>query len=343
MLQKFRRAGRSVQGHRRFPLITAALCLSLLGGCSSAPDYAMIRPDSATEIAAQEFNEGLSVLVAQSTAAAGDYKIGPEDLLEVTLYDISDAAGEPRVVTARVSHSGFITLPHIGKVSASQMSPTGLEESLREHFLNYIYDPQISVFVREYRSYRVSVVGHVERPGVLELRGRKTLLEALALAGGLNEEAGRTVRITRETGDEYQSVLVDLQQLADNGNIELNVSLLPGDVISVPRAGMFYVEGAVTKPGAYPLHQDTTASQALATAGGIDVALANTGGTTLFRKGEDGARVPIEVDVAAIRAGEVQDFVVEADDVIVVPMSGPKFVLDRVLGLFRIGVRAAAF
>ena len=120
--------------------------------------------------------------------------------------------------------------------------------------------------------------------------------------------------------------------------MRLNPELLPGDVINVPRAGVFYVEGMVNKPGAYPLLQDTTVSQALATAGGIDVALAKGGDTTLYRKMADGQRRPIPVKFDQIREGRAEDFLLNEDDLIVVPLSGPKFVVDRVLGLVRVGV-----
>ena len=132
-----------------------------------------------------------------------------------------------------------------------------------------------------------------------------------------------------------------MDRLAADGDIRLNVPLLPGDVINVPRAGIFYVEGVVRKPGAYPLLDETTVTQALATAGGIDTAVARTGATTLYRKDDTGDRYAVAIDLAAIRSGTNKDFFVQPDDVIVVPLSGPKFFLDRLTGLLRIGVNSA--
>jgi len=228
-------------------------------------------------------------------------------------------------------------------VLAAGFSPLELEEALRRHYLRYIHQPQITVFVREYRSFRVSVVGNVQSPGVLELRGRKTLLEALAMAGGLDKEAGRTVRLSRSSEETVQSVLIDLDQLAESGDVRLNPSLLPGDLINVPRAGIFYVEGMVQKAGAYPLLTPTTVSQALATAGGVKVDLAKSSGTTVYRKTEAGDRQAIEIDLAAIAAGKQQDLPIQPEDVVVVPVSGPKFFMERVLGLVRVGVNATQF
>jgi len=128
-------------------------------------------------------------------------------------------------------------------------------------------------------------------------------------------------------------VLIDLDRIARDGELGMNIALLPGDVINVSQAGIFYVEGMVNKPGAYPLQQPTTVSQALATAGGADLTLANVSGTVLLRKQDSGQRESIPVHVAAIREGKADDFFVQEDDVLVVPLSGTRYFLDRTLGL----------
>lgn len=333
----------------RLRTVLLALGTSLLGGFFLAgcvvrqPGLQEIHKAdaSAAKAEVEKFNENLSLMAAQTASDAGDYLIGPEDLVEVTLYDIEDTSGEPRIVPARVSNSGYITLPYVGKVKAAGLGPLELEESLRKSYLRFIHQPQITVFIQEYRSFRVSVVGNVKTPGVLELKGRKTLLEALAMAGGLDPEAGRSVRLSRSNDQEVQSVLIDLDKLAESGDPRLNPSLLPGDVVSVPRAGMFYVEGMVNTPGAYPLLNVTTVSQALVTAGGVRIELSRVGGTTVYRKKADGQREAIEVDLNAIEAGKIPDLPILAEDVIVVPISGPKFFVERVTGLVRVGVNAA--
>ena len=332
----------------RWPLastLAIALLAAICGGCAPQnPRTALARSNEAvkqTEI--DNFNDSLQLLAAQAAHVSGEYKIGPEDLIEVTFYDIEDTAGDPRVVTARVSNSGFITLPYIGKAQAAGYDPIELEEALRVQYKRFIHEPQITVHIQEYRSFRVSVVGNVKTPGVLELRGRKTLLEALAMAGGLDPDAGRSVRLTRVGNQDAQSVLIDLDQLAQTGDARLNPSLVPGDVINVPKAGIFYVEGMVNKPGAYPLLTETTVTQALVVAGGVDFDLSRASGTTVYRKRPDGEREAIAIDIAAIQAGRAPDMVVTADDVIVVPMSGAKLVVDKFMGLFRVGVSAATF
>src|SRR6185503_13035030 len=103
-----------------------------------------------------------------------------------------------------------------------------------------------------------------------------------------------------------------------------------GDVIAVPKAGTFYVEGTVKNPGAYPLLQETTVSQAVATAGGADVTLAKTSATVVYRKSADGERQAIPFNLAALEKGEIEDLRIQQDDVIVVPMSSTSFWIDLV-------------
>jgi polysaccharide export outer membrane protein len=285
-------------------------------------------------------NESLA-MAASGVSAQNDYEIGPEDLLQVTLFDIEDLSGSPRMVSARVSNSGFVTLPFVGKVSAVGLTPLGLEDDLKERYTRFIHQPEIGVFIKEYRSYEITVLGYVEEPGIVSLKGRKTLIEALGLAGGLNEDAGRSVRLSRQTEDQVLTEVIDLERLIRMGDVRLNPVVLPGDVISVPRAGIFYVEGMVNNPGAFPLLQETTVSQAIATAGGPDISTARERATTLYRMRDDGTREAILIDIAEIRSGVQDDMLVMEDDLIVVPVHGPKFVVEKIVGLFRVGINAA--
>jgi polysaccharide export outer membrane protein len=267
--------------------------------------------------------------MASHVSDGSDYLIGPEDLLDVTMFDLEDEHGTPRVISARVSNTGYVALPYVGTVPAAGMTPLEFESQLRETYRQYIHDPQLTVFVREYRSFRVSVIGYVNTPGVIDLKGRKTVLEVLALAGGLTDEAGKDVRVTRSGPEGAETLLIDLDRIANEGDIALNVDLEPGDVVTVPKAGTFYVEGVVKKPGAYPLLEQMTVSQAVATAGGADETFAKKGGTMLYRKTPEGERLVIPIDLAALQRGEGEDMPILEDDVIVVPMSAPRFWVDR--------------
>lgn len=323
-------------GRTAFIAMLAACCLSLAACAARTPEPTRFTHVDAEKQNNEAFNEKLAAIAA--TTADLEYKIGPEDLLEVTLFDIENREGNPQRIPARVAGNGAVALPYVGEVQIAGLTPIEAEYRLRDAFRRFIRQPQIAVLVREYRSYRVSVVGYVKEPKVLELRGRKTLLEAIALTGGLKDVASKSVRLTRNTPEGPTSILVDLDTIATGQDPAANVILVPGDVVSVPKAGMFYVEGIVTKPGAYPLLEKTTVSEAVATAGGPNATLANVRGTVLYRKNKDGTRDAIPIDLASLKSGEIPDFAVRENDVIVVPVSGPKLFLDRVTsGILSVG------
>jgi polysaccharide export outer membrane protein len=329
--------------HRLRLILVSCGVVLLAAGCSAKPRFEGDGNVPGTATSNEDLNRQLAVMASQNSET-GDYIIGSEDLVEITLFDLADGQGEPRVITARVSNTGVVTLPYIGNIDAAGLTPAAFENNLRTAYSTYIHNPQLTVFVREYRSYRVSVMGYVTTPGVLELRGKKTLIEAIAMAGGLTDEASKNIRVSRATEAGLQTVLVDLDRIAEGVDVGLNLAMLPGDVVTVPKAGTFYVEGVVRKPGAYPLLEHTTVSQAIATAGGADVTIAKMSGTTLFRKDLNGERVAIPVDLAALKSGRTEDVPIQADDVIVVPMSGPRFWFDRFTsGVFRVGLSAPIF
>jgi polysaccharide export outer membrane protein len=269
--------------------------------------------------------------------AIREYLVGPEDLLEISLYDIEDASGEPRRIPARVSQTGVITLPLVGQIEVAGNSAVEIEGLLRERYREFIHEPQITVFVKEYRSYRISVVGHVENPGLFEVSGEKTLLEILGMAGGLNKDAGTMVQLTRQTQKGLRTHYIDLDRLVRGGDLRFNVPLRPGDVVSVPKAGVFYVEGSVKNPGSFPLRGTMTVTQAIATAGGPNERLAKTGQTMLYRRGVNGDREAVRVDVNAIRSGRAEDPLVAENDVIMVPMSNMKYMAELLVGRIGIG------
>jgi polysaccharide export outer membrane protein len=309
----------------------------LLAACSArdtqTPQFSHVDPDKQSN---ESFNERIAAMAA--TAADLEYTIGAEDLLQITLFDIENREGDPQRLLVRVSSTGTVALPYVGEVQATGITPIQLEERLKAAYRRYIREPQIAVLVREYQSYRISVVGYVKEPKVLELRGKKTLLEAIALCGGITDEASKSIRLTRPSAEGQTSVLIDLDTIATGVDPAANLVLLPGDVVSVPKAGMFYVEGVVSKPGAYPLLATTTVSEAVATAGGADTTLADVKGTVLYRKRSDGSREAIPISLASLKDGTAEDFAIQENDVIVVPLSGPKLFFDRVTaGILRVG------
>jgi polysaccharide export outer membrane protein len=143
----------------------------------------------------------------------------------------------------RVAPDGVVTLPLVGAVPVAGQTVRAIEELLRDRYNTYIYEPHVTVRVEEFRRLRVSVLGYVQRPGFYQLEGQGTLLEALSVAGGLDERAGTTVEITRRTRRGVRTHAVDLDRVVHNGDMRLNVPVRAGDVIYVPAAGTRHTSG----------------------------------------------------------------------------------------------------
>jgi polysaccharide export outer membrane protein len=309
------------------------------GGAASRPMMALpTSPGAATEAnSINQINLALNAAAMRSREASPDYQLAPEDLLEITLYNIpeSEASITPRKVEVRISQEGTIALPLLGNVPAAGLTTAALEQALRQRYEEYLYNPQIGVLVKEYRGQRVTVTGAVRNPGVFQLTGPKTVIDLLSMAGGITERAGSQVHLYRQGRDGRQSYIIDLQVLARNPNL-VNMPVQAGDVVNVPLSGMFFVDGAVGKPGSYPLTQSFTLTQALAIAGGVTITLADYTAVSIFRRRDGLEADKLSVNLKEILAGKAPDPLIAPDDVIVVPMSTAKYLVERFLG--RIGL-----
>jgi polysaccharide biosynthesis/export protein len=335
-----------------------SVALALLAGCGSVERKQPVSApaaragDSSTSI--NEINKALS-LSAGSSGSVLDYRIGPDDLIQITIYNIpeQDARSTPRVVMLRVSQHGNIVVPLAGELNVKGRTIAEVQEQLQKRYSKYIRNPQVGVMITEYRQ-RVSVMGAVQKPGVVELTGPKTVMDMLAMAGGVTERAGNQVHVYRqdEKGNR-QSIVIDLMVLANNGATLItadggkdtqlvNMPVQAGDVVNVPQSGMFFVDGAVGKPGSYALARNYTLSQALATAGGVDRELADYSAVSINRRQGNNKMETISVDLNTIMAGSGNDPQIQPDDVILVPMSSFKYFVKRFVGTIISGVSIGA-
>jgi polysaccharide export outer membrane protein len=275
--------------------------------------------------------------VEDRTANAG-YVLGPDDQIVIRAVEGFDLADKPVLIGA----NGSITLPMIGRVKAAGLTVEQLENELRTELKTYIKEPDIAITVTEFRSQPVSVFGAVNTPGVIQLRGRKTLYEVLSMAGGPRESTGSTVSITRrrEYGDlplpgavpdpsgQFSKAQLDLQAVLGGGDPAADIEMKPYDVVSVAQANakVVYVVGDVQHAGAFPLGPQKTVSvlAAMSLAGGLG-RTAKPEQAKIFRhtNGES-QHQEISVDVRRIMEGKAEDIGLRADDVLVVPTSGRK-------------------
>ncbi|HEX6973507.1 MAG TPA: polysaccharide biosynthesis/export family protein [Vicinamibacterales bacterium] len=211
-----------------------------------------------------------------SAQSAGNYLIGPKDVLSIQVFDQPDLGGK-----YTVEADGSFSFPLIGRVSAAGMSLRAFEGELKKKLSDgYFKNPQVTVAVEQYRSQQVFVMGEVRQPGPVALTGGMTLIEALARAGSTLPSASGEVSIVRAPQGAQGPVLPGQQKDAEmfrasirdleSGSLKQNIELADGDTIFVPRAEEIYVFGEVKNPGSYALKSvNTTVLQALSLAGGV--------------------------------------------------------------------------
>ena len=210
-------------------------------------------------------------------AQVHNYIVGPQDVLMITLFDQQELSGK-----FTVEADGTFTFPLIGRVTAGGKTLRGLEDDLRKKLADgFFKNPQVSVGVESYRSQRIFVVGEVRSPSTYPLTGNMTLIEALARAGSITEDAtGEALIVRARQGAEVSGpvlpdqtegaevIRVDLKDL-QSGKLSQNVQLQDNDTIFVPRAESVFIFGHVKAPGAYPVQRGMSVLQALSLAGGV--------------------------------------------------------------------------
>ena len=343
---------------KAFPIFIARVFALLIltaiaASCTAVSDTKTIPANKAATSVAN-INQALAVIAARSGAPSLDYQIGPEDLIEITLFNIPEVYGmerlnlTPRLTTVRVSQKGQISLPLIGQLNVSGLTVLALEQNLRSAYDKYIHNPQVGVLVKEFRQ-RVSIIGAVQKPGVFELTGPKMVIDLLAMAGGITDKAGSQVHIYRSGAKGRETHVIDLAVLANSTGLinednaaMINMPVQAGDMINIPEAGMFFVDGAVRKPGSYPLGRRYSLSQALATAGGVDIELYSNV-ISILRRHRAGEVETIVVDLSDVTSGAVADPQLQPDDVIIVPTSAGKFFVKRFIGTLVGGLSMGSF
>jgi len=209
-----------------------------------------------------------AVASAQIGVAGGDYRLGPGDVVRISVY------GQPDLTTeAQITQQNRITFPLIGEVQIG-----GIEKSAAEQLIarrlgegGFVIKPQVNVLVIGFKSQQISVLGQVNRPGKYPIEQASTLADLLSIAGGISPGGADVVtHITKDAQGKVVKRDIDLDQVLRNADMERNVPVVNGDIIYVPRARLFYIYGEVNRPGAYRLERDMTVMQALSVGGGLN-------------------------------------------------------------------------
>jgi polysaccharide export outer membrane protein len=304
----------------------------------------------------RQTNAKIQELATLARSQPHEVAVGTGDMLHVDIFDVPELSRD-----VRVSDTGEISYPLIpGRIRASGLTPYQLEQKLAQLLIEngLVSHPQVSVFVKEQNSQPVSVVGAVFKTGVIQIIRPTTLLELLADSGGITDDAGSYVIITRKSApaevkaeaavatdeppavtppDELtqpaQIITIRLQDLLESGNPVYNIAVYGGDVVSIPRAGIVYVTGAgVTQPGGYVLQshgEQITVMKAVALAHGLTNFSKSNDAVIMRSNPVTGQRDIIPVHIKQIEDHKADDVAMKSNDILYIPDSVGKKVLAR--------------
>jgi polysaccharide biosynthesis/export protein len=287
-----------------------------------------------------------SAVVDPQKSTCGDqvrstYLLGPDDQLQISGPELDEPVGK----LVGVDGEGDIQAPMVGRVHVAGLTVQQAEKELNVRLAKYIKNPQVAVDVKELRSQPASILGAVNTPGVHQVSGHKTLLEMISMAGGTRPDAGYSIRITRQiewgciplpgatldASGRFSVAQVSLSDIMEAKAPEENVQILPHDVVSVPKAEMIFVTGAVKKSGGFVLgeHQTISVLQALALAEGYGPAPDGKHARIVRNVGDQRTEIP--VDLKTLYQGKGKDVTMQGNDILFIPDSTGKRVALRVM------------
>lgn len=295
----------------------------------------------------KQTNAKIQQLAALAAAHPKDTPVGSGDLLKIDVFDVPELSRE-----VRVTDTGDISFPLIpGRIHVAGLTPYKLQLKLQKLLIEngLVSHPHVSVFVKEQYSEPVNVVGAVMHPIVYQVMHPTTLLEVLAAAGGISDDAGNVVIVTHPIHNDApheeptsdttnpepndQKITIRLQDLLESGDAVYNIPVYGGDTVTVPKAGIVYVLGAgIRQPGGYVLQghgEQVTVLRAVAIAHGF-TSFAKANSSVIMRTNPlTGIRSAIHVRLKDIEKHKSEDIPLKTNDILYIPDSFGKKALAR--------------
>jgi polysaccharide biosynthesis/export protein len=283
-----------------------------------------------------------------------DYVLGPDDEFKVEALDAPELSDK----SYRIDNSGFVGMALLGRFHVAGMTSAQLENELNRRLKEHVLNPAAVVSITQFRSQPVSVLGSVNAPGAYQIRGSKSLIDVLALAGGIRADAGYKVRLSRrissgripsakafdDAGGQYSVVEIPIRSIMSGSSTADDVRVLPHDVVTVPRGEVVYVVGDVQKSGGYVLgeNESMSALQALSLAGGLAPTAAPKNTRLLRAQLGQPARQEIALNLKDVLAGKAADVTLRPDDILFIPSNtGKKAALRALEAVIQTGTGVA--
>jgi polysaccharide export outer membrane protein len=257
-------------------------------------------------------------MLRQSEFSQEVYRLGAGDLIELSVFRIDDLNRK-----IRVSGRGELFLPLLGVIKVAGMTLSEAEVLIAQKLsIDYIQNAQVSLFVTEYRSQEVTVMGAVKSPDIYNITRSRGVVEMLSLAGGVSDRAADTIRVSSTVIDTESGLpvkknfVLSINGLLSDREALANIRLRGGDAVFVPEAGVVYVEGSVKKPGAYKMAGDVTVMQALSLAGGPK--WESDQSKIRVIRNFNGVANAVRIDLNKVRDLKDEDVVLQDGDIVIV-------------------------
>ncbi|HKY45654.1 MAG TPA: polysaccharide biosynthesis/export family protein [Pyrinomonadaceae bacterium] len=281
----------------------------------------------------------LAFIVAPVGAQDDRYRIGPGDVLDIRIYNRPQLSRDG----VRVEGNGMVRMPLIeGDIKAACLTEGELAKEISIRYARFYKNLQVDVFIKEYQSQQVAVIGAVNDQSRFKLQRRVRLLELLTYAKGPSKNAGQTINIVhsstsspcKETDESDSASVFTSYKLSDvlQGDPKSNPYLEAGDIVTVPEADQIYVVGNVISPVTIPLREPITLTRAIAMAGGLKQDTRKDKIRVLRQEPGTTVRKELTVDLYAIEKKRSEDLALLPNDIIDVPTSAGKSFLR---GLFQ--------
>jgi polysaccharide biosynthesis/export protein len=293
-------------------------------------------------LAGGAFGTAQKPLVERHQPGVSEYVLGPGDQISIQVQDLQEISTQP----IRIDPNGYIDVPLIGPTEVGGLTIDDCRNAIAKLVSKYVSNPQVTINLVQNESRSVSVIGSVNTPGVHSTQGPQRLIQAISMAGGVRNDAGSRVIITREarwgllplptavmdSRGTFSTATISLHDLLSAKFPDDNIFVDPGDVISIPKAEVVYVLGTGKRAGGFPLEEKDSISllQTLSLAEGFDHD-ASPGKARILRPGAAGeSKVKeIPVNITRIMSGKDPDVQMYPNDVLYVPSSTAKLTAKR--------------